>query len=134
MRCAKCGHEVDPDSPECPYCASGAPPVRSSDAVDGENVPPPRPNGGYAPPRCCPRCGSTDLTVIRKDFDPGCGCLGLLLFSWWGLLLGFLGADERIVCRNCGAEWRRSRGCLPLLSVLLILTAAAVLGGLFRRM
>ena len=84
--------------------------------------------------RCCPRCGSTDLTVIRKDFDPGCGCLGLLLFSWWGLLLGFLGADERIVCHNCGAEWRRSRGCLPLLSVLLILVLAVVVGGVLRRM
>lgn len=24
MKCAKCGHEVDPSSPNCPYCASGA--------------------------------------------------------------------------------------------------------------
>ena len=128
MRCAKCGHEVDPDSPECPYCAAGAPPVRD-DADDA-----PSGGGEAAGVGRCPRCGSTDLTVIRKDFDPGCGCLGLLLFSWWGLLLGFLGADERIVCRSCGAEWRRSRGCLPLLMVVLIFTAIAVLGGLLRRM
>ena len=124
MRCAKCGHEVDPDSPECPYCAAGAPPLKDARREDARRV----------PPHCCPRCGSTDIVVIRKDFDPGCGCLGLLLFSWWGLLLGFLGADERIVCRSCGAQWRRSRGCLPLLSVVLILTVVVVLGGVLRRM
>jgi len=88
MRCAKCGHEVDPSSPDCPYCASGA----------------------GAPRVSCPRCGSTDLDTVRKIFDPGCGCLGLLLFGWYGLLLGLLGAnDVEIVCRNCGHRWTPGR-------------------------
>ena len=91
MRCAKCGNEVDPASPTCPYCAAGAPRVEPD-----------------APPRvCCPRCGSYELDTVRRTYDPGCGCLGLLLFSWWGLLLGFLGGgDVETVCRNCGLRWR----------------------------
>ena len=94
MRCAKCGHEVDPSSPDCPYCASGA----ASRPQSGPRTP---------PQVSCPRCGSTDLDTVRRLFDPGCGCLGLLLFGWIGLLLGLLGADDvEIVCRNCGCRWR----------------------------
>ena len=123
MRCAKCGHEVDPDSLECPYCASGAPPLRSGEHAESGDVP---------PPYRCPRCGSTDVTVIRRDFDPGCGCLGCLLFSWCGLLLGFLGADERIVCRSCGTVWHRGRGCQMFCAILLIVIAASIILGLLR--
>ena len=103
MRCAKCGHEVDPESPECPYCAAGAPPLNEKTSEQ------------------CPFCGSIDLVVIGRSSNLGCGCLGLLLW-----LLGFPFAGERIVCRTCGAEWRRRRGCLPFLSVLLISAVAAV--------
>lgn len=115
MKCAKCGHEVDPSSPYCPYCASGAP------HADDE---------GQGPRARCPRCGSPDLDAVRRGFDPGCGCLGMLLWGWWGLLLGLLGAgDIEIVCRNCGCRWRPGsggRGCMMLL-VFAVLGAAALM-------
>ncbi len=116
MKCAKCGHEVDPSSPCCPYCASGAPPV----------------DDPGAPRARCPRCGSPDLDAVRKVFDPGCGCLGLLLWGWRGLLLGLLnGGDVEIVCRNCGHRWRPGGGGSCLLSLLaafatLLMFAAAI--------
>ena len=111
MKCAKCGREVDPRSPECPFCAAGA--------VYVEPQTPPRVR--------CPRCGSVELDTVRREYDPGCGCLGLLLFSWWGLLLGFLGGgDVETVCRNCGLRWKtghqRHGSCL-----LLIVIVAAIL-------
>ena len=115
MRCAKCGREVDPASPECPYCAAGA--------VYAEPEAPPRVR--------CPRCGSLELDTVRRDYDPGCGCLGLLLFSWWGLLLGFLGAgDVETVCRNCGLRWKTGHpgshhSCM--FTILLALAAFTVL-------
>lgn len=130
MKCAKCGHEVDPASPVCPYCAAGAPPRQPE-------------TGTRTPHVCCPKCGSTDLDTVRKVFDPGCGCLGLLLFGWYGLLLGLLGAnDVEVVCRNCGCRWspgRHGGSCLLTLLVAIVgitaLCAAAVwslAGALFR--
>ncbi len=130
MKCAKCGHEVDPASPECPYCAAGAPPRH--------------PEAEPQTPRVrCPKCGSTDLDTVRKVFDPGCGCIGLLLFGWIGLLLGLLGAnDVEVVCRNCGARWspgHRGGSCLlTLLAAIVGITALCVAavrgltGALFR--
>ncbi len=117
MKCAKCGHEVDPGSPACPYCASGAEPEDT----------------GRPPSVRCPVCGSTQLDTVQKTYDPGCGCLGLLFFSWAGLLLGFLGGgDMEVVCRNCGAHWpagkpwrARNRGCLTLVLLAVISGALA---------
>lgn len=54
----------------------------------------------------CPQCGSTQIAPVRKDYDMGCGCLGLILFGWIGLLLGLLGGGNvEMVCANCGARW-----------------------------
>ena len=75
--------------------------------------------------------------MVRRDFDPGCGCLGLLLFGWVGVLLGLLGGgDAEIVCRNCGTKWppgnpggARRGGCLGLLLVsIMIILALSFLG------
>ena len=74
-------------------------------------------------PVCCPQCGSTQIAPVRKNYDMGCGCLGLLLFGWIGLLLGLLGGgDVEMVCANCGARWEPGRhkdgassGCLPFM-------------------
>ena len=111
MRCAKCGNEVDPRSPECPYCAG-----KASPRDDG-------------PRARCPKCGSPDVEAVRKLFDPGCGCLGMLLLGWYGLLLGLLGANDiEIVCRNCGYRWTPGpRGGSCLLTVLAAAAAFATL-------
>ncbi len=89
----------------------------------------------------CPQCGSTQFSPVRKNYDMGCGCLGLVLFGWIGLLLGLLGGgDVEMVCANCGARWepgkhdRSSSGCLPsvllvVVIVFLILGAFALTGG-----
>ncbi len=57
----------------------------------------------------CPLCQSREYTVEQEVFNPGCGCLGALIFGWWGLLLGLLGRDTYIVCLNCGHKWRPGR-------------------------
>ena len=70
------------------------------------------------------------LSAVRKTYDPGCGCLGLLIFGWWGMLLGLLGAgDVELVCNRCGARWpagkpsdpRNGLGCCGLLLLLLLI-------------
>ena len=61
----------------------------------------------------CPQCGSTQIAPVRKDYDMGCGCLGLILFGWIGLLLGLLGGGNvDMVCANCGGRttFRDHRG------------------------
>ena len=118
MKCAKCGHEVDPNSPCCPYSAAGDT----------------RPGAEDGPRARCPRCGSPDLEAVRKMYDPGCGCLGLLLWGWVGLLLGLLGANEvEIVCRNCGYRWQPgSRGGGCMLTLLTLAAALALIAALSR--
>ncbi len=116
MKCAKCGTEVPDDQPCCPNCATAG----SASAQQYGNEPPVR----------CPACGSTQISAVRRNYDSGCGCLGLLLFGWVGLLLGLLGADDvEMVCNQCGARWPAGRprdvqtgiGCGTLLLVLLLL-------------
>lgn len=84
----------------------------------------------------CPQCGSTQIAPVRKDYDMGCGCLGLILFGWIGLLLGLLGGGNvEMVCANCGARWepgrhnRSSSGCLA--SVFLVIVIVILLAGAF---
>ena len=113
MKCAKCGRDVPVTSQTCPWCAAG---FRMQNAGDDRVH--------------CPVCGSTDISAVRRNYSPGCGCLGLLIFGWWGLLMGLLGAGKvDLVCHKCGAQWEagkpvsgRNSGCLcVLLLVILIL-------------
>ncbi|MBQ7206458.1 MAG: hypothetical protein IJS01_01540 [Lentisphaeria bacterium] len=116
MKCAKCSHDIPDGAPECPWCAAFGP--DRTPAPDRDRA-------------RCPVCGSTDVEAVRHDYSPGCGCLGLLLFGWIGLLLGLLGAGQvDLVCRNCGtvrATRRPGCGCLPVLLLFLaaVITLAA---------
>lgn len=83
----------------------------------------------------CPYCASSQISPVRKNYDGGLGCLGLILFGWWGLLLGLLGGgDIEMVCHNCGSRWTPGRsgcisGCLSSILAAIVLTgiAAAIL-------
>jgi len=94
---------------------------------DGRRAAPP-------PPRC-PHCGSEQLSMTRGAYNSGCGCLGLLLFGWLGLLLGLLGMDRlEMVCMQCGTRWpvgrpdraRKTGGCLA--TILIVIIVLAILG------
>ena len=109
MKGSKCNRETDASAPQCPNCGLG---------TDGEQQ------------VRCPECGSAQISAVRKTYDPGCGCLGLLIFGWWGMLLGLLGAgDVELVCNRCGARWpagkpsdaRNGLGCCGLLLLLLLI-------------
>ena len=78
----------------------------------------------------CPVCGSTDLVLTNGSYSTGCGCLGLLLFGWIGLLLGLLGlGNYELVCKHCGSRWpvgkphqaSRGGGCGVFLLLLIII-------------
>jgi len=81
----------------------------------------------------CPSCGSHLVVPVRKNYDGGLGCLGLLLFGWWGLLLGLLGGGGiEMYCTRCGFRWSPGgngcgclAGCIGLI-VGLIITAAVI--------
>ena len=90
---------------------------------------------------CCPNCGSNDLAVTDGSYSCGCGCLGLLLFGWIGLLLGLLGlGNYEIVCKHCGSRWpigkphqaRRGSGCGCMLLILIIMIIVLATGCQYR--
>ena len=85
----------------------------------------------------CPVCGSTDLVLTNGTYSCGCGCLGLLLFGWIGLLLGLLGlGDYELVCKHCGSRWpvgkphqaNRGSGCGIFLLLLIVIILIAAFG------
>lgn len=56
----------------------------------------------------CPRCHSTDLAQTRRGFSWGVGILGFFLIPFFGLFLGFIGADKKkCTCRNCNYYWTK---------------------------
>ena len=85
-------------------------------------------------PACCPYCASTQIAPVQRSYDGGLGCLGLILFGWWGLLLGLLGGGKtELYCLNCGRRWDpRGRGCLAgCVSLFFILFLIGFLIALF---
>ena len=78
----------------------------------------------------CPNCGSHLVVPVRKNYDGGLGCLGLILFGWWGLLLGLLGGgDIEMYCQHCGARWSpQGRGCGCLGVIISALITLFILG------
>ena len=114
MKCAKCGKDVPADAVTCPWCAAGY----SRDEHQDDRV-------------RCPQCSSADISAVRRSYDPGCGCLGLIIFGWIGLLLGLLGAGKvDLVCRRCGAVWEAGKapgryavsgGCCGLILLIAVI-------------
>ncbi|WP_176015203.1 zinc ribbon domain-containing protein [Victivallis sp. Marseille-Q1083] len=107
-QCDHCGSQLEAGQHYCPNCGTMTEPEPS------------------APPVRCPNCGSTQISAVRREYSPGCGCLGWLLFGWWGLLLGLLGgSDIEMVCNHCGTRWpagepQRARSGIGCLGVLLL--------------
>ena len=55
---------------------------------------------------CCPRCGSTSVTVMKKGFGVGKSLVGGAIVGPVGLLAGGIGANKiKHVCVNCGNKW-----------------------------
>ena len=57
---------------------------------------------------CCPKCGSTSLTVSKKGFSVGKAAAGMLVFSHpAGGIVGGIGANKlKITCLNCGHTFK----------------------------
>ena len=54
----------------------------------------------------CPFCGSERVYARKRGYSWLIGCLGVLVLSLFGLLLGFIGRDKlRYHCNDCGQEW-----------------------------
>ena len=146
MRCARCGRDADPESPRCawcPHCGGGNSPHCAQcprRAQEETDRPEERISGADGKLLRCPDCGCTRLSATRRGYDPSFGCLGLMLFSWVGLLLGLLEADRiTLVCGRCGKRWSPGWGkeeasplhgcsCLLVIILLAVLAAAIVIG------
>ncbi len=139
MKCAKCGHEVDPSSPNCPYCAA------RDDRKTRNDV-------------RCPQCGSDHIDDVPagwwKAGSPGCLLsFSVLLLLLWLSLFGMPPRDR--VCLDCGCRWGAPfftwqrvlvlalgavllaailYSVLPLLAAVLVLLGAVVVGSIVYRM
>ena len=111
MKCAICGHDVDPSSPNCPYCAAGA--ARDKRKRTGKTF--------------CPGCGSDNVEESREwwmGMSRGTGCLGAALQLFLRMWLWLLGASPYYcVCLDCGHRWRSRGDWLPAV----VLAAAALI-------
>lgn len=79
----------------------------------------------------CPHCGSDQVEPVRKNYSLGLGCLGAILFGWYGWLIGLLGGNDiEMYCMNCGHRWqpggRQTISCCGCLVILIILAIIAV--------
>ena len=114
MKCAKCGHEVDPASPNCPYCAA-----RGQRKTTGKVR--------------CPKCGSDHIEDEPVDWlqavGPGClsTILGLLVWLW----LSLCGRTPREhICLDCGHRWGWGTTLFDLLCLLVLILGAVLLSGI----
>lgn len=114
MKCAKCGHEVDPSSPNCPYCAARDSRKKRDDVR-------------------CPKCGSAHIEDEPVDWlqAVGIGCLstvlGLLVWLW----LSLFGLTPREhICLDCGYRWGWGTTLFDLLCLLVLILGAVLLSGI----
>lgn len=56
---------------------------------------------------CCPRCGSTSLSINKKGFGGGKATAGMFAFGLGGAVAGTYGMNKmKITCLNCGYKYR----------------------------
>ena len=56
---------------------------------------------------CCPRCGSTSLSINKKGFGGGKATAGMLTFGLGGAVAGTYGMNGmKITCLNCGYKYK----------------------------
>ncbi len=83
----------------------------------------------------CPKCGSPNLSTTSSSYSTPLGCLGALLFGWWGLLAGLLGGKTvKIVCLECGHAWpppghADSGACGCAILIVIVIAVMVALGG-----
>ena len=54
----------------------------------------------------CPKCGSEDVTAMKKGFSGGKAVAGAVLTGGVGLLAGLHGSGKiKVACLACGNEW-----------------------------
>ena len=60
---------------------------------------------------CCPRCGSTSLSLNKKGFGGGKATAGMFLTgSLGGAVAGTFGMNKmKLTCLNCGYRWKPGR-------------------------
>jgi len=127
MKCAKCGHEVDPSSPECPYCAAGA-------SRERRGVP------KIAPGDRCPCCGSERIENIPawwwRKTETDKRLLKPLRLAGRLTLLILKITPYRSVCLDCDHQWeeppRRGWKRLLMILFLIVLLPFALLCGIIH--
>ena len=56
---------------------------------------------------CCPRCGSTSLSLNKKGFGGGKATAGMIGFGLGGAVAGTYGMNKmKITCMNCGYTYK----------------------------
>lgn len=55
---------------------------------------------------CCPQCGSTQITAMKKGYGVGRAVLGTFIAGPIGLLGGAIGSNDTVLtCMNCGCQF-----------------------------
>ena len=118
MKCAICGHDVDPSSPNCPYCAAGA----SRDQRKRTDK------------ALCPVCGSDNVeesSELWRAMSRGTGCLGMAIQLFLRMWLWIMGVSPYYyTCLDCGHNWKSRSDWLPVvvLAVTALIVTAAIVG------
>lgn len=105
MKCAKCGNEINPDAPDCPYCTGGGVDGDGTGAAEAAGHPGKTRAGSRKPVFHCPRCGSRRVRM------------------------GISGGRAEAVCMDCGSPVQpggspgliRGCGCFLITVVLILL-------------
>ncbi len=119
IQCISCSKYTKKDKSKCSHCGAALwlkPSAESSARVDAFMasrdgwIEPPQPKTEAAPPTSsqisCPKCGSNQITAIKKGFGLGKALIGGVLAGGVGLLGGFIGSRKvSITCLNCGNSW-----------------------------